>query len=169
MDQVTYIMERAVRSFDISTPIGALCFAQFLIRLRARDQVVNELFAGRANGLYQRLASGDYTNWAMPPREKDPESDQTKQPAKRAETLGQIVEEPESVQPGDNAALKHGSNAENNEAGKEDVREQKTGGKRAGSKTHKTGEGKKLVPKKAGSVASSDGKSDRGARGSSWK
>ena len=109
----------------------------------------------------------------MPPREKTAsESDQTKktkQPAKRAETLGKIVEEPESVPPGDTTAPTHGSDTEDSKVGEEDAMEQKTGRKKAGSQTHKKDEGKKSAHKKTGSVASSEGGSSRGARGSSGK
>lgn len=114
-------MEHNIRSFDISTPLGAFHFALFLLRLRARDQdsissITRDAFnKGFGRNLLGKLASGSCTQSAMtrPPPEK--ESD-TAQPAE-SDSAQATERQPGSAVPSTLGHISEGS--ESGEVGEE--------------------------------------------------
>lgn len=58
-------MERNIRKFDILEPIQAFHLATVVLRLKAREEELKELFAKRGKKYREQLKNGDLNGWAM--------------------------------------------------------------------------------------------------------
>ncbi|KAJ3554947.1 hypothetical protein NM688_g2843 [Phlebia brevispora] len=76
-NDITYIMERNIRKFDISSPLSAFHFASVLLRVRARDRQLRALFKEHEDEFREKLASGNYVKWVMPQRKPKPAAPET--------------------------------------------------------------------------------------------
>ena len=63
MLQKIYVMERNIRTFDLSSPLQAFHFATFLVRLRARSKDVQELFREQQASLMTKVKKGELKKW----------------------------------------------------------------------------------------------------------
>ena len=57
-------MERNARRFDISQPIQAFHLATIVLRLKARETELKELFKKRAQAFLKDLSNGKFKPWA---------------------------------------------------------------------------------------------------------
>jgi hypothetical protein len=58
-----YIIERNIRTFNLSSPIQAFQFASFLIRLREHTDTLKELFD--EDEFRRRAEKGELSRWTM--------------------------------------------------------------------------------------------------------
>ena len=63
MLQKIYVMERNIRTFDLSSPLQAFHFATFLIRLRAHSKDVQDLFRKQQAGLITKVKNKGLDKW----------------------------------------------------------------------------------------------------------
>jgi len=61
--QQIYIIERNIRTFDLSSPIQAFQFASFLIRLREHTETLKELFNNKAAEIWKKAENGELPKW----------------------------------------------------------------------------------------------------------
>ncbi|KAF7790836.1 hypothetical protein EIP86_001793 [Pleurotus ostreatoroseus] len=73
-DGATYIVERNVRKFDLLQPLQAFHLATIVLRLKARDVELKELYTKDCEDYRKKLQEGVFDKWAMPePKEKEDE------------------------------------------------------------------------------------------------
>ncbi|KAJ3554604.1 hypothetical protein NM688_g3022 [Phlebia brevispora] len=93
-----YIMEQNIRKFDISNPLSAFHFASVLIRLRARDKILKEMFKEHEEELIMKLAKRDGLQWAMERRSGDqPKKKVSRKSRVAAQSLATLREDDEQV------------------------------------------------------------------------
>lgn len=61
--QQIYIIERNIRTFDLSSPIQTFQFASFLIRLREHTETLKELFNDKAAEIWKKAENGELPKW----------------------------------------------------------------------------------------------------------
>ncbi|KAF7790824.1 hypothetical protein EIP86_001781 [Pleurotus ostreatoroseus] len=69
-----YLLERNARRFDISQPIQAFHLATIVLRLKARETELRELFKKRAQAYLKDLSNGRFKPWAAEKPAKTEES-----------------------------------------------------------------------------------------------
>ena len=63
LQQKIYIMERNIRTFDLSNPIQAFQFATFLLRLREQSEDLRTLFEGKNDEFIKKAQSHELASW----------------------------------------------------------------------------------------------------------
>jgi hypothetical protein len=61
--QKIYIMERNIRTYDLSSPIQAFQFATFLLRLREQSKELETLFGNKKAEFVARAGKNELTEW----------------------------------------------------------------------------------------------------------
>jgi hypothetical protein len=74
--QKTYIMERNIRTFDLSSPIQAFQFATFLLRVRKQSEELEILFGEKKTEFVKKASGNELTEWT-----KEAQSDSQKMPS----------------------------------------------------------------------------------------
>ncbi|KAJ3531985.1 hypothetical protein NM688_g7494 [Phlebia brevispora] len=72
-------MERNISKFDISNPLSAFHFATVLLRLKASDRKLKDLFKAHESDFITMLASGTYKPWAKESPNMDEQDEQDEQ------------------------------------------------------------------------------------------
>jgi hypothetical protein len=58
-----YIIERNIRTFNLSSPIEAFQFASFLIRLREHTDTLKDLFEKKKEEFLKKAERGELPKW----------------------------------------------------------------------------------------------------------
>ena len=64
--QVTYVMDRDIRSYDLSDPFQAFQFAVFLCRLRVYNEELQKRAVEKIDIILEDLKAGNAGRWRMP-------------------------------------------------------------------------------------------------------
>jgi hypothetical protein len=69
--QKIFIIERNIRTFNLSSPIEAFQFATFLVRLREHTDTLKELFKQKKGEFLRRADKGELLEWTKGAQVKD--------------------------------------------------------------------------------------------------